>query len=85
MFFIYIEDNKNLPEANVYQIVGHTPVFNFDIQGNHIVRRPFVLAKKDINAEIQFSDVGIGYAYKDDSLDRPKVIINNKYAMRVEG
>ena len=60
---------------NVYQIVGHTPVFSFRIPNNQSVTSPFVLSSKTGTGKIQFSDVGIGYYYKKDSFERPEVFI----------
>ena len=60
---------------DVYQIVGHTPVFSFRIPNNQSVTSPFVLSSKIGTGEIQFSDVGIGYYYKKDDFERPEVSI----------
>ena len=61
---------------NVYQIVGHTPVFSFNIPNKQSVTSPFILSLKDGSGKVQFSDVGIGYYYKKDSFERPEVVIN---------
>ncbi len=58
---------------NVYQIVGHTPVFSFNIPNRQSVNCPFVLSKE--TGKVQFSDVGIGYYYKNDSFERQEVVI----------
>lgn len=60
---------------DVYQIVGHTPVFSFRIPNNQSVASPFVLSSKTGSGKIQFSDVGIGYYYKKDDFERPEVSI----------
>ncbi len=60
---------------NVYQIVGHTPVFLFRIPNNQSVASPFVLSSTNGTGKIQFSDVGIGYYYKKDDFERLEVSI----------
>jgi hypothetical protein len=60
---------------NVYQIVGHTPVFSFRIPNNQSVAFPFVLSSKNGLGKVQFSDIGIGYYYKKDDFERPEVSI----------
>lgn len=74
------ELDVDIPD-DVYQIVGHTPVFYFDLPRNQPVNKPFVLQAKIGTGKVQFSDVGIGYAYRDDLLERPEVIINRKFAI----
>ena len=51
---------------DVYQIVGHTPVFSFDLPKNQPINKPFVVSSKTGTGKVQFSDVGIGYYYKSD-------------------
>ncbi len=58
---------------NVLQIVGHTPVFLFGVPRSQSVTCPFVLSSG--SGKVQFSDVGIGYYYKNDTFDRPEVVI----------
>ncbi|OGI18403.1 MAG: hypothetical protein A3B68_01935 [Candidatus Melainabacteria bacterium RIFCSPHIGHO2_02_FULL_34_12] len=60
---------------NVYQIVGHTPVFSFNLPNQYPINKPFVLSSKKGSGKIQFSDVGIGYYYKAE-FERPEVCIN---------
>ncbi|MBI2995751.1 MAG: metallophosphoesterase [Candidatus Melainabacteria bacterium] len=59
---------------NVYQIVGHTPVFLFDLPRNQSINKPFVISVKNGTGKVQFSDVGIGYYYRND-FERPEVAI----------
>lgn len=59
---------------DVYQIVGHTPVFLFNIPQNQHFTCPFVLSSKTGTGKIQFSDIGIGYYYKKDDFERPEVM-----------
>lgn len=59
---------------DVYQIVGHTPVSSFDLPKDQLINKPFVLNAKNGTGKIQFSDVGIGYYYKND-FERPEVFI----------
>lgn len=70
----------NIPN-NIYQIVGHTPVFSFNLPSKQSVNKPFVLQAKVGGGMVQFSDVGIGYYYKPDDLKRPNVVINRKFAI----
>ena len=60
---------------NVYQIVGHTPVFSFNLPSSQSVTEPFTMTAKSGAGKIQFSDVGIGYYYKSNSFERPEVSI----------
>ncbi len=66
-----------IPE-NVYQIVGHTPVFLFSLPQGNPINKPFVISAKNGTGKIQFSDVGIGYYYKSD-FERPEVIIKKVF------
>ncbi|MBI3589864.1 MAG: metallophosphoesterase [Candidatus Melainabacteria bacterium] len=59
---------------DVYQIVGHTPVFSFDLPKSQEINRPFIVCAKSGGGKIQFSDVGIGYHYKND-FERPEVTL----------
>ncbi|MBI1858226.1 MAG: metallophosphoesterase [Candidatus Melainabacteria bacterium] len=68
---------------NVYQIVGHTPVFLFNLPSKQPTNVPFVLSASAGNGKVQFSDVGIGYYYREDDLARPSVIINKDRAIEV--
>ena len=68
-----IEFDVDIPD-DVYQIVGHTPVFLFNLPSSHPVTEPFVLSSKDGTGKVQFSDVGIGYFYKS-GFERPEVFI----------
>ena len=68
---------------DVYQIVGHTPVFLFNIPRNQSSTYPFLLSSKMGTGKIQFSDVGIGYYYKKDDFERPEVVINSVFAIRI--
>lgn len=68
-----IELDTEIPD-NIYQIVGHTPVFLFDIPDKELIHRPFILRSKTGGGRIQFSDVGIGYYYKPDT-ERPEVFL----------
>lgn len=72
------ELEADIPE-NVYQIVGHTPVFFFNLPNEISTKGPFVLSAKKGNGKVQFSDVGIGYYYRND-FERPNVIINKNLA-----
>lgn len=74
--------DEKIPD-DVYQIVGHTPVFSFRLSENNLKDKPFVISSKKSSGKIQFSDVGIGYYYKDDTFDRPDVSINPKEATEV--
>ncbi len=67
---LYVE----IPD-DVYQIVGHTPVFSFRLPNKQSATLPFVLSSQTGTGKIQFSDVGIGYYYKKDDFERPEVII----------
>ena len=75
-----VELDVDIPD-NVYQIVGHTPVFSFRLPKYQESDKPFVLSCKNGNGKVQFSDVGIGYYYKSDDFVRPKVIINKKFSI----
>ena len=66
-----------IPE-DVYQIVGHTPIFLFNNPQSQSTYEPFVMSSKTSSGKIQFSDVGIGYYYKSDSFERPEVCISLK-------
>ena len=77
-----LELDIDIPD-NVYQVVGHTPVFSFNLPANQETRKPFILSSKKGNGKIQFSDVGMGYYYKNDDLERPEVMINKKFAIKV--
>lgn len=77
-----VELDIDIPE-NVYQIIGHTPVFSFNLPTNQFIDRPFVLSSKNGTGKVQFSDVGIGYYYQSDDLKRPDVIINKKFTVTV--
>ena len=72
---------------NVYQIVGHTPVFSFNLPQSQPINRPFVLYRGGLQTarpgKVQFSDVGIGYYYKND-FERPEVFINKKFAVEIK-
>lgn len=77
------ELEAEIPDG-VYQIVGHTPVFSFRIPNAQSVTLPFVLSSKNGSGKIQFSDVGMGYYYKQDSFDRPEVSIKAwKYFLNI--
>ena len=60
---------------NVYQIVGHTPVFSFNRIKEQPTNKPFIISTNTGTGKIQFSDVGIGYYYNNNTLERPEVII----------
>jgi len=60
--------------GNIYQIVGHTPIFSFHMPQEQQINKPFVLSSKTGGGKVQFSDVGIGYFYKSD-FERPEVFI----------
>lgn len=74
------ELDSEIPD-DVCQIVGHTPVFSFNIPRNQRFTYPFILFSKKNTGRIQFSDVGIGYYYKNNDFERPEVIINPKFAI----
>lgn len=74
------ELDVNIP-SNIYQIVGHTPVFSFNLPGKQPINKPFVLNAKAGNGKVQFSDVGIGYYYNAGDFKRPEVVINKKFAV----
>lgn len=76
------ELEADIPD-NIYQVVGHTPVFLFNLPKNQPTTVPFVLSSKSNTGRIQFSDVGIGYYYESDSFERPEVVINKKLAVAV--
>lgn len=61
---------------DVYQIVGHTPVFSFNLPKEQLINEPFVLSGKNSTGKVQFSDVGIGYYYRDD-FERPEVTLTS--------
>lgn len=73
------ELEANIPD-NVYQIVGHTPVFFFNLPKAVPISKPFVLKSKKGNGKVQFSDVGIGYYYRND-FERPEAVINRKLSI----
>lgn len=66
---------------NVFQIVGHTPVFLFRSVKNENIYKPFVIpsSNPDGTGKIQFSDVGVGYYYKEDDFNRPDVFIDKEF------
>lgn len=68
------ELDVDIPD-NVYQIVGHTPIFLFNLPKDQLMNKPFTLRAKKGTGKIQFSDVGIGYYYKNDDFERPEVFI----------
>lgn len=76
------ELDVDIPD-NVYQIVGHTPVFSFDLQKNQPINKPFVISAKNGTGRVQFNDVGIGYYYKPNDFERPEVVINVKLAYNI--
>lgn len=78
---IYPSELDDLEIPDVYQIVGHTPVFFFKLP-NEENNKPFILPHKDGKGKIQFSDVGIGYHYKEE-FDRLEVVINKKLAISI--
>ena len=57
----------------VYQIVGHTPVFKFNMNDNSKIKSPIIYSSSLSNGKVQFSDVGMGYFYDSDSFERPEV------------
>ena len=69
-----VEMDADIPE-NLFQIVGHTPVFSFNLPGDKPVTEPFILGSKNSTGCVQFSDVGIGYYYRNDDFERPEVVI----------
>ena len=77
-----MELDIDIPD-NIYQIVGHTPVFSFNLPTNQPINRPFILSLKHGTGKVQFSDIGIGYYYQSDDLKRPDVIINKKFAIGI--
>jgi len=74
------ELDVEIPE-NVYQIVGHTPVFSFSLPSEQAINKPFIISSKKSTGKIQFSDVGIGYYYKENEFERPEVYLNTKFAV----
>lgn len=68
----------DIPE-NVYQIVGHTPVFSFNLPKDQPINKPFVLNAKAGTGKLQFSDVGIGYYYRND-FERTEVVIKKLFS-----
>ena len=68
------EIDTDIPD-DVYQIIGHTPVFSFNLPQSQSTHEPFVISSKTNNGKVQFSDVGIGYFYKSNGLERPEVTI----------
>jgi hypothetical protein len=79
---IYPTNLDDIDIPNVYQIIGHTPVFSFKLS-NLEINMPITLTNKEKMGKIQFSDVGFGYHFKEE-LDRPEVIINKKLALLIE-
>ena len=71
-----VEIDVEIPD-DVYQIVGHTPVFSFALPRNEPINKPFAIQAKKGTGKIQFSDVGIGYYYKSD-FERPEVVITKE-------
>lgn len=69
---------ENIPD-NVIQIVGHTPIDNFDIP-NLDPTKPLLIQSQNGNGKILFGDVGMSYEYDKDSLERSNVTINKKLA-----
>lgn len=78
---IYPLDLDEVEIPDVYQIVGHTPVFFFKLP-NAENNRPLILTHKDGKGKVQFSDVGMGYHYKEE-LSRLEVVINKKLAVSI--
>lgn len=74
-----LELDLDIPD-NVYQIVGHTPVFSFNLPKHQPINIPFTIKAKKGSGKVQFSDVGIGYYYKND-FERPEVVINRNLAI----
>jgi len=74
------ELDVEIPE-NVYQIVGHTPVFSFNLPSGQAINKPIIIGSKKSTGKIQFSDVGIGYYYKENEFERPEVYLNTKFAV----
>lgn len=68
-----VEIDVDIPN-DVYQIVGHTPVFSFALPKSSETTKPFIIKAKTGTGQVQFSDVGIGYHYKSD-FERPEVLI----------
>jgi len=68
-----VEFDVDIPN-DIYQIVGHTPVFSFALPKSSETTKPFVIKAKNGTGQVQFSDVGIGYHYKSD-FERPEVLI----------
>ncbi len=64
--------------SGVYQTVGHTMVFHFDLPKGFPDNGPIIMSNKSKNAFVQFSDVGVGSSYKDDSFERPDVTFNKE-------
>ena len=64
----------DIPE-NIYQVVGHTPIFLFNLPKDQPMNKPFTITAKNSTGKVQFSDVGIGYYYKNDSFERPEVAL----------
>ncbi len=79
---VYPIDLNDVEVPDIYQVVGHTPVFFFKLD-NTENKKPFILKSKNGLGKVQFSDVGIGYHYRDD-FQRPDVIINKKFAVTVD-
>lgn len=70
--------------SGIYQIVGHTRVASFDVPEGFPKDRPMIFPSKDGDAFVQFSDVGIGQDFSEDSFERPRVIINKRLAQLVK-
>ncbi len=70
------ELDVDIPD-NVHQIVGHTPTFLFKLSSNEFINKPFVIPAPNGTGKVQFSDVGIGYYYKNDSFERPDVLLKD--------
>ena len=71
---IISEINDEIPQG-VYQVVGHTRVRDFDLPEGHPINKPLILPDKEGKAFVQFSDIGIGFYYNSENLDRPEAMI----------
>ncbi len=79
---IFPTNINDIDIPNIYQIVGHTPVFLFKLS-NLEINAPLVITNDERSGKIQFSDVGLGYHFKE-AFDRPEVIINKKLALIID-
>ena len=70
--------SDELPEG-IYQIVGHTNIADFNLPKTSPIH-PIIIRNNSQTSHVQFTDVGIGFYYKNKSFKRPEVIINGDFS-----